>query len=131
VLADIASPELRAKLAPPRVAWEKGYGQLIAREIHDVAELQEASRLVAFEAQNRTFERAYVAFLSSDDEADKQRQRGLAAEAAAKLGLYIRDPERHVRVSFASTLSSATDAGNPELARTLADAMQTRGLRTL
>jgi hypothetical protein len=62
---------------------------------------------------------------------DRRPSPGLAAEAAAKLGLYIKDPERHVRVSFASTLSSATDTGNPELARALADALQTRGLRTL
>jgi hypothetical protein len=130
-LADIASPELRAKLAPPRIDWEKRYGQLIAREIHDVAELQEASRFIAFEAQSRAFERAYVAYLSSDDEADKQKQRVVAAEAAAKLGLYIKDPERHVRVSLSSTLTSATDSTDPQVERALADALQTRGLRTL
>lgn len=130
-LAEVASPTLRAKLAPPRIAWEKRYGQLISREIHDVAELQEASRFTTFEAQNRTFERAYVAYLASDDEADKQKQRLLAAEAAAKLGLYIKDPERHVRVSLAETLISITGSTDPRSARALADAIQARGLRTL
>lgn len=130
-LADIPSPELRAKLAPPRIGWGKRYGQLIARDIRDLAEFQEASRYAAFETQNRAFERAYVAYLASDDGVEKDEHRRQAAQAAAMLGLYVKDPECEMRVSLAATLTSAADGRDPGVARALSDAMQTRGLRTL
>ena len=50
---------------------------------------------------------------------------------AAKLGLFISDPTRRVRISVAATLTTPADAADAVATRTLAEAMQSRGLRTL
>ena len=131
LLANVPSPLLRAQLAPPRVGWEKRYGDLIAQEVHQVAELQEASRFTAFEVQNRDFERAYVTYLAANEGPVKDKQRVLAAQDAAKLGLYIQAPDHRTRVPVAATLTTAADSMNSEVARALAQAMRARGLRTL
>ena len=44
LLEDVKDVSLKVKLAPPRVGWEKRFGSLIPRELHSVAELQEATR---------------------------------------------------------------------------------------
>lgn len=131
LLTAIPAPSLRAQMAPPRIGWERHYGNLIAREIHDVAELQEAARFQTFEAQHRDFERAYVDYLTAEPGPDKDRNRRLAAQGAATLGLYVSGPEHHARVPLASTLSSPADPRDDATARSLAEAMQSRGLRTL
>ena len=131
LLADIAEPALKAKLAPPRIGWEKKYGDLIARELHSVAELQEANRFTAFETQNRDFEQAYVAQKLAAPGPTQDAERRQAAVLAAKLGLFISDPTRRVRISVAATLTTPADAADAVATRTLAEAMQSRGLRTL
>ena len=130
VLADVPSPTLRAKLAPPRIGWEKRYGALITRELHTVAELQEASRFTAFEKENLEFEQAYVGQLVSPPGPTADSKRRSAAILAAKLGLYISDPNQ-MRRSVAESLTTPADAQDPATAQALANAMQTRGLRTL
>jgi len=130
VLADVPSPTLRAKLAPPRIGWEKRYGALITRELHTVAELQEASRFTAFEKENLEFEQAYVGQLVSPTGPTADSKRRSAAILAAKLGLYISDPNQ-MRRSVAESLTTPADAQDPATAQALANAMQTRGLRTL
>jgi hypothetical protein len=131
LLADVADLTLKTKLAPPRVGWEKQYGALIAREIHTVAELQEANRFAAFEKENRDFEQAYVAQLVTAPGPEKDTQRRAAAVLAAKLGLYINALDRHGRIPVAATLATPDDTKDPATAEALAEAMQTRGLRTL
>jgi hypothetical protein len=131
LLADISDLSLKTKLAPPRIGWEKRYGALITRELHTVAELQEANRFSTFEEENRNFEQAYVAQLLAAPGPAQDTQRRLAAVQAAKLGLYINAPNQHDRIPVAATLTSKNDAMDPAAAETLADAMQTRGMRTL
>jgi hypothetical protein len=131
LLADISDLSLKAKLAPPRIAWEKRYGALIARELHTVAELQEANRFSSFEKENRDFEQAFIAQLVAAPGQAQDTQRRMAAVLAAKLGLYINDPHQHGRIPVAATLTSKADEVDPVAAQTLADAMQTRGMRTL
>jgi hypothetical protein len=131
LLADVTDLSLKARLAPPRIGWEKRYGALIARELHTVAELQEANRFVAFEKGHRSFELAYVAQLLAAPGADQDRQRQAAAVLAASLGLYVNDPHRRGRIPVAATLVPKTDRLDPAASQTLSEAMQTRGLRTL
>jgi hypothetical protein len=131
LLADVTDIPLKAKLAPPRIGWEKQYGALIARELHSVAELQEASRFEAFERQNRDFEQAYVAQLLAAPGPDKDTQRRAAAVLAAKLGLYINAPDRRGRIPVAASLTTKEDSMDPATVQALAEAMQARGLRTL
>jgi len=131
LLADVTDLVLKAKLAPPRIGWEKRYGALIARELHTVAELQEAIRFTTFEKENLDFEQAYVAQLVVAPGTNPDTQRRRAAVLAAKLGLYINDPNRRGRIPVAATLTTKADAMDAAAAQTLAEAMQTRGLRTL
>jgi hypothetical protein len=113
------------------VGWEKRFGSLIARELHSVAELQEATRFAAFEKENRDFETAYVAQLVAAPGPDKEIQRRRAAVLAAKLGLYVNDPARRGRISVATTLTSTADTLDASAEQTLAKAMQSRGMRAL
>jgi hypothetical protein len=131
LLADVTDLSLKTKLAPPRIGWEKQYGALIASELHTVAELQEANRFAAFEKQNRDFEEAYVGQLTDGPGPEKDTQRRAAAVLAAKLGLYINDPNQRGRIPVATTLTTKDDTLDPAAVRALAEAMQTRGLRTL
>jgi hypothetical protein len=131
LLADVSDLSLKAKLAPPRIGWEKRYGALIARELHAVAELQEANRFSAFEKESRDFEQAYVAQLVAAPGPAQDTQRRMAAVHAANLGLYINDPNQRGRIPVAATLTSKADALDRAAVQTLADAMQTRGMRTL
>jgi hypothetical protein len=55
----------------------------------------------------------------------------MAAVHAANLGLYINDPNQRGRIPVAATLTSKADALDRAAVQTLADAMQTRGMRTL
>ena len=104
---------------------------MIARELHSVAELQEASRFTAFEKEHRDFERAFIARLGTGPIAQQDTQRRMAAVLAAKLGLYVNDPNRRGRIPVAATLSTGADAADPVAAQALAEAMQTRGMRAL
>jgi len=131
LLSDMTDISLKSKLAPPRIGWEKRYGALIASELHTVAELQEASRFETFEKENRDFEQAYVAQLVAAPGPDQDTQRRTAAVLAARLGLYVNDHDRRGRIPVATTLTTQADAIDPETAQTLAEAMQSRGLRTL
>jgi hypothetical protein len=131
LLAGVADLSLKAKLAPPRIGWEKQYGALIASELHTVAELQEANRFATFEKQNLDFEQAYVAQRLATPGPEKDTQRRAAAVLAAKLGLYINAPDRHGRIPVAATLAAGDSTMDPATAQALAEAMQTRGLRTL
>jgi hypothetical protein len=131
LLAEIGEPALRAALAPPRIGWEQKYGGLIASELHGVAELQEANRFVEFERDNRDFEDAYVAQSLAAPGPEQDQSRRKAAVLAARLGLYVSGGERRVRVPLATQLTTAADAADPKAARALAEALQTRGLRTL
>lgn len=131
LLEDVKDVALKVKLAPPRVGWEKRFGSLIARELHSVAELQEATRFAAFEKENRDFETAYVAQLVAAPGPDKEIQRRRAAVLAAKLGLYVNDPARRGRISVATTLTSTADTLDASAEQTLAKAMQSRGMRAL
>jgi hypothetical protein len=131
LLADITDLSLKAKLAPPRIGWEKKYGALIASELHAVAELQEANRFTAFEKQNRDFEQAYVAQLLAAPGQTRDTERRAAAVLAAKLGLYINDPNQRGRIPVAATLTTKDDTLDPAAVRALAEALQTRGMRTL
>jgi hypothetical protein len=131
LLSDITDLALKAKLAPPRIDWEKRYGNLIASELHTVAELQEANRFKAFEADSQRFERAFVGMLVSTPGAQQDEQRRTAALLAAKLSLFINAPDHKGRIPFASTLVSPEDERDPKVAGALAAAMNLRGLRTL
>lgn len=131
LLADVADAALKVKLAPPRVAWEKRYGALIARELHTVAELQEADRFNAFEQQNRDFEAAYVAYMAGPSGPGENERRRAAALAAARLGVYVRGVERQVRQPLGQILSTYADAADAPFVHALASALETRGLRTL
>jgi hypothetical protein len=131
LLADVTDLALKTKLAPPRIGWGKRYGALITRELHTVAELQEASRFETFEKENLDFEQAYVAQLVAAPGPAQDTQRRMAAVLAARLGLYINDPNRRGRTPVASSLTTKADAMDAAAAQTLAEALQTRGLRTL
>jgi hypothetical protein len=131
LLAKVTDLPLKTKLAPPRIGWEKQYGALVARELHTVAELQEANRFAAFEKQNLAFEQAYVAQLLAAPGPEKDTQRRTSAVLAAQLGLYINAPDQRGRIPVASTLTTKDDTMDPATAQALAEAMQTRGLRTL
>ncbi len=131
LLADITDITLKTKLAPPRIGWEKRYGALIAQELHVVAELQEANRFAAFEKRNRDFEHAYVAQLLAAPDPEQDQHRRAAAVLAAQLGLYVNDPNNHARIPVAATLTTKNDSLDPVAVQTLAEAMQTRGMRTL
>jgi hypothetical protein len=131
LLADLTDIALKTRLAPPRIGWAKRYGTLITQELHTVAELQEASRFAAFEKKNRDFEQAYVAQLLAVPGPQQDQQRRTAAVLAAQLGLYVTDSNHHARTPVATTLTKPTDALDPVAAQTLADALQTRGMRTL
>lgn len=131
LLSDITDLTLKAKMAPPRIGWEKRYGGLIARELHAVAELQEANRFKEFETATRDFERAFVGMLVSTPGAQRDEQRRTAALLAAKLSLFINAPDHKGRIPFASTLVSPEDKRDPKVAGALTAAMNLRGLRTL
>lgn len=131
LLAQLDDVELRAKLAPPRIGWEKRYGHLIGSELHGVAELQEANRFTAFEVQNRDFERAYVGQAVAAPGPERDALRRNAAVLAAKLGLYVNDVLERRRRSVASTLTTDADQQDPATAAALTEALQTRGMRTL
>lgn len=130
LLADVAL-ELKPKLAPPRLGWERRFGGLIARELHAVAELQEADRFIEIEKQSRDFEQAYVAQLVADAGSERNAQRLKAALSAAELGLYVREPGHRARISLAATLAARTTAMDEAAKGALAEAMQSRGVRTL
>lgn len=131
LLEDVKDVSLKVKLAPPRVGWEKRFGSLIARELHSVAELQEATRFTTFEKENRDFETAYIAQWLAPEGPAKDTQRRLAAVLAARLGLYVNDPNRRGRIPVATTLTSEADTLSPSVVQTLAEAMQSRGMRAL
>jgi hypothetical protein len=130
LLADVANLAVRVKVAPPRVRWERRYGDLIASELHSLAELQEADRFSAFERDTQAFERAYVAAqVGAGPEQDAQRRS--AAVLAAKLGLYVSGASHGTRISVAETLLTADDRKDTATASKLAAAFETRGLRVL
>jgi hypothetical protein len=131
LLSEVTDIALKTKLAPPRIGWEKKYGALIAQELHAVAELQEANRFTAFEKKNRDFEQAYVAQLLAAPGSEQDQDRRAAAVLAAQLGLYVNDPSNHTRIPVAETLTNKADSLDPVTAETLAEALQTRGMRTL
>ena len=131
LLADVTDVVLKTKLAPPRIGWEKRYGALIAQELHTVVELQEANRFTGFERKNRDFEHVYVAQLLAAPGPEQDENRRAAAVLAAQLGLYVNDPSNHARIPVAASLTTKADALDPVAAQTLAEAMQTRGMRTL
>jgi hypothetical protein len=131
LLSDITDLDLKTKMAPPRIDWEKRYGNLIAGELHAVAELQEANRFKAFEADARDFERAFVDMLVSTPGPQQDEQRRSAALLAAKLSLFVNAPNHKGRIPFASTLVAPDDEKEPKVAEALAAALQLRGLRTL
>lgn len=131
LLAEVADLDLRARLAPPRIRWEKRYGRLIATELHGVAELQEATRFAEFERRSRDFERAYVGQAVAVPGPEKDSLRRIAAVAAAKLGLYVSDPIARRRRPLAATLITDSDEKDAATAAALAEALQTRGMRTL
>ena len=58
-------------------------------------------------------------------------QRHTAAVLATKLGLYINDPNHRGHIPVAATLTTKADTMDPAAAQALAEARQTRGLRTL
>jgi len=131
LLAEIGDVALRAKLAPPRIAWEKRYGRLIATELHGVAELQEANRFAAFERQSRDFEQAYVGLIVAPPGPERDTLRRNAAVLSAKLALYVSDPSARARRPVAASLTTEADRRDAVTDAALAEALQTRGMRTL
>ena len=129
LLTEISDSKLKTRLAPPRIAWEREYGDLIARDLLSVAELQEADRFAAFEKQNRDFESAYVAQRLAGPKQEAERR--TAALRAARLGLYVNGPVHRARVPVATMLVPEMEALEASARQTLAEAMQTRGMRTL
>ncbi|MEE9384704.1 MAG: hypothetical protein V3V08_14965 [Nannocystaceae bacterium] len=109
LLRDIPDAVARARLAPPRVAWSREYANVLGTLGHQVLDLQEYERYLAFEEATEAFDRAYVAARREPPqiaEARKIRQgdaaydprrcspgeAGLeAAQLAAQLGLYVED----------------------------------------
>ena len=62
---------------------------------------------------------------------ERDNQRRAAALRAGRLGLYVNDGGQRVRIPVAELLTNPTDLDNPTTARALAEALQTRGMRTL
>jgi hypothetical protein len=131
LLAEIADLDLKQRLAPPRIDWERRYGALIAPELHAVAELEEANRFTELEKLTRDFELAYVAQRAADAGPEQSAQRRKAALFAAQLGLYVNEPTNRARVSVAATLAATTSTMDDSDKQALAEAMQARGMRTL
>ena len=121
-LAAIADPNLRLKIAPPRVGWEKRYQGLIAVDLRAATALQEAQRFTTNEQVCIALETAAV------DEAShpSPEARKLTAIALAKLGLYLgvgkTDPRQPAGRLFAGDAKNDSD---------LLTALQARGLRFL
>jgi len=130
LLAEVPNLAVKVKMAPPRVRWERRYGDLIASELHSLAELQEADRFSAFERDTQAFDRAYVA-AQAEGTPQQDAQRRVAAVLAAKLGLYVNGESRGTRISVAEMLLTADDRKDAATASQLADALETRGLRVL
>ncbi|HEY6179459.1 MAG TPA: hypothetical protein VIX73_33620 [Kofleriaceae bacterium] len=88
--------DVRARIAPLRVAWERRYGALLGPSERDVVAYQETERFAGFERRARAFEQAYVAFLvaaHSGAAAPKLVELAtLAATCASHMGLYRATP---------------------------------------
>lgn len=123
--ARVATPEERLAMVPPRVVWARRYRALIEGPARALFELQEANRFAAMERAAYTFEQAMIAA------AQPGGTPLAAAEAAAQLGLYVRqDPLHASRVPLADVLlppEHAASAADPRVA----DAKLARGIRML
>lgn len=128
LLSEIKVPEMRAKLAPPRVGWEKRFTPLMANELRKLAAFQEADRFSNFEKRCWEFENAFVEQALA---APNHETLLLQAEiAAARLGLYISGTTRGQRIPAALTLTDIP-LDPKTISPALDQALQTRGLRFL
>jgi hypothetical protein len=102
-------PELRVRLAPPRIAWSARYGSLLGRT-RDLLEFQESARWKRLERETQAFDRALVALLVAGPGADQPQLSRRAALEAARLGLYVDGPSGGARVPYAVVLVGDLDA---------------------
>ncbi len=86
------SPELRAQIAPLRVAWARRYSAMMGSNLRDVLAFQEAQRFASYEREAADFANSAVGFLvarrTAPNNPELQAKAERAALSAARLGLY-------------------------------------------